>query len=176
MLNQVLFCSQRFWCSSKLIWHVGSSSLTTVCHLISRYTGPRITYIPRSADLTEPDRIKELCCCWIVIHLFHLYYFLLILTMSPITESFVPVSKDSDFPIQNIPFGVFSTSEKVTMTVITMYDRVGIGYLCCLLCVSLSLVLVQLLETKCLISQRLPRLVFWTILKAWMSLPKSLAR
>ncbi|KAL7322252.1 hypothetical protein PS15p_211899 [Mucor circinelloides] len=32
--------------------------------------------------------------------------------MSPITESFVPVSKDSDFPIQNIPFGVFSTSEK----------------------------------------------------------------
>ncbi|KAI8971909.1 Fumarylacetoacetase, partial [Mycotypha africana] len=32
--------------------------------------------------------------------------------MSPITESFVNVSEDSDFPIQNIPFGVFSTKEK----------------------------------------------------------------
>lgn len=33
--------------------------------------------------------------------------------MSPVTQSFVSVSKDSDFPIQNIPFGVFSTSDKV---------------------------------------------------------------
>ncbi|KAI7900608.1 fumarylacetoacetase [Cokeromyces recurvatus] len=32
--------------------------------------------------------------------------------MSPIVESFISVSKDSDFPIQNIPFGVFSTKEK----------------------------------------------------------------
>lgn len=28
-------------------------------------------------------------------------------------ESFVSVSNDSDFPIQNIPFGVFSTNDKV---------------------------------------------------------------
>lgn len=28
-------------------------------------------------------------------------------------ESFVSVSSNSDFPIQNIPFGVFSTSDKV---------------------------------------------------------------
>ncbi|RCI06480.1 hypothetical protein CU098_010075 [Rhizopus stolonifer] len=32
--------------------------------------------------------------------------------MSAVTESFVSVSKESDFPIQNIPFGVFSTAEK----------------------------------------------------------------
>lgn len=38
--------------------------------------------------------------------------------MSPIAESFVTVSKDSDFPIQNIPFGVFSTSEKVNIKLI----------------------------------------------------------
>lgn len=35
------------------------------------------------------------------------------------TESFVSVSNDSDFPIQNIPFGIFSTSDKVnSLTII----------------------------------------------------------
>lgn len=32
--------------------------------------------------------------------------------MAPI-QSFVPVERDSHFPIQNIPFGVFSTPENV---------------------------------------------------------------
>ncbi|KAI8889113.1 fumarylacetoacetate hydrolase [Backusella circina FSU 941] len=32
--------------------------------------------------------------------------------MTASLESFIPVSKDSDFPIQNIPFGVFSTADK----------------------------------------------------------------
>jgi fumarylacetoacetase len=35
--------------------------------------------------------------------------------MTASLESFIPVSKESDFPIQNIPFGVFSTSDKVKM-------------------------------------------------------------
>ncbi|KAI9497866.1 fumarylacetoacetate hydrolase [Zychaea mexicana] len=40
--------------------------------------------------------------------------------MSPLLESFVTVSKDSHFPIQNIPFGVFSTAQQTT-------PRVGVA-------------------------------------------------
>ncbi|KAI9279601.1 Fumarylacetoacetase [Sporodiniella umbellata] len=34
-------------------------------------------------------------------------------------QSFIQVSKDSDFPIQNIPFGIISTSEKASPRVAT---------------------------------------------------------
>ena len=30
-------------------------------------------------------------------------------TVDPVLHSWVPVEKDSDFPIQNLPFGVFSS-------------------------------------------------------------------
>ena len=32
---------------------------------------------------------------------------------NPSLKSWIPVSKDSDFPIQNIPFGVFLTRDDI---------------------------------------------------------------
>ncbi|KAG2225597.1 hypothetical protein INT45_013708 [Circinella minor] len=40
--------------------------------------------------------------------------------MSTVVQSFIPVAKDSHFPIQNIPFGVFSTAQQTT-------PRVGVA-------------------------------------------------
>ncbi|KAF7732140.1 hypothetical protein EC973_006395 [Apophysomyces ossiformis] len=39
-------------------------------------------------------------------------------------ESFIPVAKDSHFPIQNIPFGVFSTNEKSPRVGVAIGDQI----------------------------------------------------
>ena len=46
---------------------------------------------------------------------------MLILANNPELKSWIEVSKDSDFPIQNIPFGVFLTNEDV----VTIGTRIG---------------------------------------------------
>ncbi|KAG0168659.1 hypothetical protein DFQ28_004569 [Apophysomyces sp. BC1034] len=42
----------------------------------------------------------------------------------PALESFVPVAKDSHFPIQNIPFGVFSTGDKTPRVGVAIGDQI----------------------------------------------------
>ena len=42
--------------------------------------------------------------------------------MSPVVQSFIPVAKDSHFPIQNIPFGVFSTAQR-TVSIIELFVK-----------------------------------------------------
>ena len=84
-------------------------------YLISRYTVSRVYH---GQVIWLQSRIKA---CRFYRMDIHIYLFSSTHTtwkMSPITESFVTVSKDSDFPIQNIPFGVFSTSEKVNTKLI----------------------------------------------------------
>ena len=41
----------------------------------------------------------------------------------PKLKSWVEVSSDSDFPIQNLPFGIFSTKKKIKEWVLPLVKR-----------------------------------------------------
>lgn len=43
---------------------------------------------------------------------------------SGFSMSFIQVDKDSDFPLQNLPYGVFSTKEEVSNSKICSWDAV----------------------------------------------------
>ncbi|KAI9249363.1 Fumarylacetoacetase [Helicostylum pulchrum] len=75
--------------------------------------------LPRSADLALFLYLKDLFLSFSKkMNIFYFYFSLLLLYFSNqnkmTLESFVSVSNNSDFPIQNIPFGIFSTSDKST--------------------------------------------------------------
>lgn len=76
--------------------------------------------------------------------------------------SFIEVSQDSHFPIQNLPYGIFSTAEKVKLFG-TLHCPVLILSFECL---RLNLVLVPPLVIKSLTCPNLQKLVFSKASKA----------